>query len=117
MAKAKKLEVSANPVEVVFPLDVHQFSQALRKVGLEAAGNIRGNQNKLSILIETLEILIAHSKLRFVKQKSASRANAAAAVKRAEEAAVIERARAVKRRDALKVTVAELQAQIDKSEA
>lgn len=63
MAKETKEapKVSTNPALVEFPRDEWGFTTALRKAGLQAASNVRGNAEKHSLFIATIKVLAQHA--------------------------------------------------------
>ena len=65
------MTVSSNPAQVEFPRDTWGFTTALRKYGLLVAGAIRGDEEKLSIYIQTLGILAQHAQARIEGDKAA----------------------------------------------
>ena len=58
------MTVPANPALVEFPRDTWGFTTALRKIGLQVAGAIRGDRAKLELFIQTLGILAQHAQAR-----------------------------------------------------
>ena len=71
------MTVSSNPAQVEFPRDTWGFTTALRKYGLLVAGAIRGDEEKLSIYIQTLGILAQHAQARIEGDKAARAARLA----------------------------------------
>lgn len=61
--------VSSNPSRVEFPQDLWGFTSKLRKAGLSTAGSIRGNEEKLKLFMQTLQIIAEHAKARFPVDK------------------------------------------------
>jgi hypothetical protein len=63
MATEKKAAsaVPANPALVEFPRDEWGFTTELRKVGLQAAQRVRGNDEKHKLFIDTIKILAQHA--------------------------------------------------------
>ncbi|WP_156164421.1 hypothetical protein [Bradyrhizobium sp. LTSP885] len=57
--------VSANPALVEFPRDTWGFTSELRKIGLLAASDVRGNKEKQDLYLATLRVLAQHSLARF----------------------------------------------------
>jgi hypothetical protein len=56
--------VDQNPAKVEFPADPWGFTRELRRVGLLAASNVRGQADKHITLLGTLMVLTAHVKAR-----------------------------------------------------
>ena len=69
--KALAASASANPALVEFPADPWGFTRELRKVGLEAASRVKGQEDKQIVLLGTLMVLIAHTKARLEGDKAA----------------------------------------------
>lgn len=65
------MAVSANPAQVEFPRDTWGFTTQLRKYGLLVAGAIRGDEEKLTLYIQTLAILAQHAQARIEGDKQA----------------------------------------------
>lgn len=65
--------VSSNPALVEFPRDTWGFTTALRKYGLLVAGAIRGDDQKLTIFLQTLAVLAQHAQARIEGDKEAKR--------------------------------------------
>lgn len=57
-------KVTTNPATLQFPQDSYGFTSEVRKVVLRAASNVKGQDDKHELLINTLAILITHIKLR-----------------------------------------------------
>lgn len=74
------MTVSSNPAQVEFPRDTWGFTTALRKYGLLVAGAIRGDEEKLSVFIQTLGILAQHAQARIEGDKAERAARLAALV-------------------------------------
>lgn len=64
------MTVSANPAQVEFPRDEWGFTTNLRKYGLQVAGAIRGDEQKLTLYIQTLGILAQHAQARIDGDKA-----------------------------------------------
>ncbi|MCY1708351.1 hypothetical protein [Pannonibacter sp. SL95] len=62
-------DVSANPAQVEFPLDVYGFTTDLRKAGLAAAQRIAADPDKYEVFATTLSIILAHAKARMKSDK------------------------------------------------
>lgn len=67
MADKAKKTVSANPLQVEFPRDEYQITQALKAEGKRAAGRVGTKKDKLKVLVDTLDILKAHAVERYKK--------------------------------------------------
>ena len=63
--------VSTNPALVEFPQDAWGFTTKLRKIGLQAASNVRGNEAKMKLFMETLSIIAKHAQARYPTDKAA----------------------------------------------
>lgn len=72
-----------NQREIVWPFDRHGFTTLLRKEGVRAIGRIKGNPEKLEVLIETLKVLGAHARTKVEIQIADSDRAAIAADNRA----------------------------------
>lgn len=83
--------VSSNRGQVVFPSDPWGFTRDVKKALLEAAGNVRGNDVKLQLLLETLAVGLAHARKRFPEDKTKLERIAATQAKYAEDRAPRER--------------------------
>lgn len=64
------MSVSSNPALVEFPRDTWGFTTALRKYGLLVAGAIRGDDQKLTVFLQTLAILAQHAQARIEGDKA-----------------------------------------------
>lgn len=52
--------VESNPAKVEFPRDTWGFTSALKKVALDAASNVKGQEDKQTLLLAVLDVLKAH---------------------------------------------------------
>lgn len=69
MSKAKeKVEVSSNPVTLVYPADQYQLTQKVKSEVVRAAGRVNGDEGKLRCLVATLDVLRAHAIARYKAQ-------------------------------------------------
>ena len=63
--------VSTNPALVEFPQDPWGFTAKLRKIGLQTASNVRGNEEKMKLFMETLQIIAKHAQARYPADQAA----------------------------------------------
>lgn len=59
--------VGVNPLQLPFPKDPHGLNAALRTGGVKAAGNVRGDKEKLKALIATAKVIVEHAKALYVR--------------------------------------------------
>lgn len=81
-------KVGTNPLKLPWPTDPQGQVSSLKKGGVEAAKRVNGDPDRLKKLVETLRIIEAHAKERFVKDKAArqvSKENAVSARARVAE--------------------------------
>ncbi|WKV16990.1 hypothetical protein [Nostoc phage NMeng1] len=69
--KLKELlsKVTDNPASLEFPTDRWGFTSEIKKVVLKRAASVRGQEDKHSMLLATMAILMAHIKARYPKDK------------------------------------------------
>lgn len=53
--------ISANPMEIEWPADQYQMTQALRKEIRKAAARVQGDPQKLEVLKQTLIVGVKHA--------------------------------------------------------
>lgn len=104
--KLLEKEVGANPLQLPWPADPYGLNAALRSGGLKAATNVRGDKEKLKKLIATVDVIVKHAKVLYVrdlerakeaKENSvAARARVADKLKRQAEAKAAEYEKAAK---------------------
>jgi hypothetical protein len=62
-------KVTDNPATLEFPTDRWGFTSEIKKVVLKRAASVRGQEDKHSMLLATMAILMAHIKARYPKDK------------------------------------------------
>lgn len=62
-------KVTDNPANLEFPTDRWGFTTDIKKIVLKRAASVRGQEDKHSLLLATMAILVAHIKARYPKDK------------------------------------------------
>lgn len=81
-------KVSGNttvPSKIEFPFDEYGFTTLLRKEGVRAVGRINGDESKLSVFIQTLQVLAEYARAK-IEDQAKVRERQLAAVKNRRDA-------------------------------